>query len=169
MQEKQRTNDQKNHLRSLPSHERYLVAEITKALQAITNSSPEYIEQLILTIPAQCREAAIRLAAQQFVHSMTLHMLQLATTFHRHAEEEGIEEDERDATLQDVKIEAYSLMDLTRRLAVDTLETLVRLAEITESIQDLSQCRSAEEMHSWLYDLPVIYQESLEREQLVQA
>jgi len=169
MQEKQRTNDQKNHLRPLPSHERYLVAETKKAFQAITSSSPEQIEQLILTIPAQCREAAIRLAAQQFVYSTTLHMLQLASAFYQHAEEEDMDEDERDATLQDVKMEAYSLMDLTRRLAVDTPETLARLAEITESIQDLSQCRSAEEMHSWLYDLPVIYQESLEREQLVQA
>jgi hypothetical protein len=166
MPEKQRTNDQKNHLRPLPSHERYLVAEITKALQAITNSSPEYIEQLILTIPAQCREAAIRLAAQQFVHSMTLHMLQLATTFHRHAEEEGIEEDERDATLQDVKENISAILELNRALEIDSVESLHKLGTITVSIIDLSHFSTAEEAQSTLYALPGIYEGWLERAHL---
>lgn len=169
MQNKQQTNAHKNHLRSLPPHERYLVAEVKKVFQAIPAFSPEQMEQLILTIPAQCREMAIRLAGQQLVYSMTLHMLQLATAFYQYAETEGIDEDERDETLQDIKADLDLFMDLARRLAVDTPETLARLAEITASIQNLSQCRSAEEMQSWLYDLPVIYQESLEREQLLQS
>jgi hypothetical protein len=166
MQEKQRTNDQKNHLRPLPSHERYLVAEIKKAFQALTNSSPEQIEQLILTIPAQCREAAIRLAAQQFVYSMTLHLLQLATTFHQHAEEENMDEDERDETLRDVKENITAILELNRVLEIDSVESLHKLGTITMSIIDLSHFSTAEEAQSTLYALPGIYEGWLERAHL---
>ena len=121
---------------------------------------PEEIEQFIMLIPAQ-REEALQTIAEQFVAAMKLHLLRITVIFYQRAEQEGIAEEERDETLQGTREELHNFGGLTYKITVNTLEALARLGEITVSILDLSQCSSAEAAQSWLYDLPVIYQESL--------
>lgn len=163
MQQRRQINEQESHLRALPSQEIYQATEIKKQFQTLPDFSPEQIEQLILTVPAQFRETAIRLVAQQFVHSMILHMLQFATIFYQHAEAEGIHVEERDETLQDVQMDLADILALSQRLHVDSVDSLFRLGIITTSIINLSHFDTAEEAQSTLYAIAGLYQGWLER------
>jgi hypothetical protein len=111
---------------------------------------------------------AIHTIAEQFANTIQLHALQNIAIFYQQALDEGIDAEERDETLKDVEANTYHLMMLDKQLAVNSLETLLRLGKITASVQDLSQCDNAEEAQRWMYKLPNIYQSRLEQEHLTE-
>jgi hypothetical protein len=151
------------------SHEQRLVAEVKEQLQKSSEPTPEALERMLLTLPEKYRTMAIRALAERFVNNMKLHLLDIAAHFYQSAGDEEISAEERDETLQDVEADIHSLMGLLHRLTVSRLETLSRLGVITASIEDLSQCDSAEDAQRWLYNLPKVYQQSLEREHLTRT
>jgi hypothetical protein len=108
----------------------------------------------------------IHAIAERFVNTPQIHALQIIATFYQQSLDEGIDAEERDETLKDVEANTYHLMMLNKQLAVNSLETLLRLGKITASVQDLSQSDNAEEAQRWMYKLPNIYQSRLEQEHL---
>lgn len=168
MQDERITNAYRDHPQTLLPRELRAVAEAKGLLQAICDISPEAIEQLILALPMQYREMAIQAAAEQFVIAMRLQTLQLVALFYQQAEREGISAEDRDETLQDVEADIHSLGDLIHKLVVNTPEALARIGEITVGVRGLSQCSSAENVQSWLYDVSSVYQDTLEQGHFVQ-
>lgn len=153
---------------AVSSREQRLVEQVKKQLfdTHIHTLSPEVIEQCLLTLPEKYQKMAIDTVAEQFVTLMKIHVLHTAAKFYQQAEIEGIDEIERDETLEEVEADIYDIMTLNQRLVIDTLGDLFKLGKITINVRDLSQCDNAEEAQRGLYNLPVIYQGRLEREHL---
>lgn len=168
MNDEQAINYSADNSQAVSSREQRLIEQIKKHLLHTYSLLPETIEQLFHSLPEKYKTMAIHTLAEQFVSGMKIHMLHAIATFYQQAIEEGIEQEERDETLEDVEANIYDLMALSRRLVIDTPGDLFKLGKITTSVQGLSQFDTAEEAQRWLYNLPVIYQGRLEREHLTE-
>ena len=167
MQEKQITNAYKNPSQKLSPRELRAVAEARELLQTIHNPSPEEIEQLILTVPANYREMAIQIAAEQFVTAIKVHILQLTMTYCQQVEKEGISSEDRDETLRDVEADVHEIMTLNQRLDIDSVEKLFKLGTMVVNVMKLGHSKNAEETERSLYTIPGMYQGWLERIRLM--
>ncbi|MEO7022249.1 MAG: hypothetical protein ABI234_19025 [Ktedonobacteraceae bacterium] len=167
MHDEQIADANNNNNQAVSSREQHLVEQVHKQLQDSQQIYGKSLKQIVPLLPEKFKEMAIHTVAEQFVTIMKMHLLSIAATFYQGAANENIDAEDRDETLQDVEADVYTLMEMIHRLTVNTPETLARLGTITTSIQDLSQCDNAEEAQRWLYNLPMMYQTSLEREHLI--
>jgi len=133
--------------------------------------SPDQMQRIIefvVHFPEPYRAMAMTEFAEHLVNSMGLHYLDLMTTFRQKAEEEGIDQKEREGTYQDIMAELYpTMMQLSRNISVHSLNDLVTLSNISSSLYELSQADSAEEAQDWMYTLPKVYHNQLARERLI--
>jgi hypothetical protein len=124
--------------------------------------SMKRITGLVLRLSEEYSAAGLREIANDIISSMHMHMLKLIDTFQEKAEEEGISAIARDKTLTRVVPETFAVMEkIHTQLHVRSLDDLVALVNVATSLQTLSQTDSAEEVHSWLYELPMMFYRQL--------
>jgi len=157
-----------NNQHTVSSHTQQLAEWIAELWRNTSFPPADTFKQLLVTLPEPYKTMGMHAIAERFVNTIQLHALQIIVTFYQQSLNEGIDAEERDETLKDVEANTYHLMMLNKQLAVNSLETLLRLGKITASVKDLSQCDNAEEAQSWMYKLPNIYQSRLEQEHLTE-
>lgn len=104
--------------------------------------------------------------AERLVNDMKLHFLDLIVTLREKAEDEGIDGEELDETLENTKWSATRMMQVNKFLSVHSIEDLLKLTNITTGLLTLSQVNTAEQAQSWVYKLPDLYQSRLEHQHL---
>lgn len=148
-----------------------LLEYLESAWQDQEQLSPDFrkrITELVLRLPEEYSATGLREIANDVVSAMNMHVLKLLATFQEKAEEEGISVSSRDKTLTQVMPEAFAIMERVRtQLHVRSLDDLVTLVNVTTSLQTLSESDSAEEVHSWLYELPMMFYRQLTRVGLI--
>jgi hypothetical protein len=165
MQEKDLISNNNNQPH-VSSHTQQLAECIAELWRNTSFPSADTFEHILVALPEPYKTMGIHAIAERFVNTLQLHALQIIATFYQQSLDEGIDAEERDETLKDVEVNTYHLMMSNKQLAVNSLETLLRLGKITASVQDLSQCDNAEEAQRWMYKLPNIYQSRLRQEHL---
>lgn len=149
----------------LSPRDQRLLEHLKSAWQDQEQLPPDSMQQitgLVLGLPEEYRAAGLREIANDVVSSMNMHMLKLIEMFQEKAEEEGISVRSRDKTLTRVVPETFAVMEKVHtQLRVRSLDDLVALVNIATSLQTLSQSDSAEEVHSWLYELPMMFYRQL--------
>lgn len=75
--------------------------------------------EFVVQFPEPQRALAMAKIAEYLVNSMSLHFLDIMATFQRKAEQEGIDQEEREGTFQDSLSELFPIMmDLSRNISV---------------------------------------------------
>lgn len=139
------------HIESVWQREKALPADVMKS-----------ITEYVTSLPEEFKAVGLRVIANNAVNSMNMHMLWLIDTFQRNAESEGISARSRAETLVEMLPESFAVMEkVCDQLAVRSLDDLAALVNITSSLQTLSRTGSAEEAHSWLFELPMMYYNQL--------
>ena len=152
-----------------PSRER-LVKQISQHLQNAAEPSFEYLVEIIATLPESALQQFIEVIAERMVNTMSLHFfLDLVPTFSQHATEEGIDQEEVAEVLSDKEVSAATqqLLDLNKRLAVHSLDELLRIEQITLGLRSLSNATTAYDAERWIYQLSAVYQNKLKNEHLI--
>jgi hypothetical protein len=139
------------HLESVWQRQILLSPDVLKRIKYVASLTEEY------------STAELREIANEVISSMHMYMLGLIQMFQEKAEEEDISARALNKTLTQVRPITLVVMDNVRtQLTVRSLDDLATLINITTSLQTLSQTDSAEEVHSWLYELPMMYFHQLE-------
>jgi hypothetical protein len=152
-----------------PRRER-LVKQIAQHLQNPAEHSFECLEEIIAALPEPSLQQFIEVLAERMVNTMSLHFfLDLVPTFSQNAAEEGIDQEEVAEVLSDKEVLAgtQQLLDLPKRLAVHSLDELLRIEQITLGLRSLSNVKTAYDAQRWLYQLPTVYQNKLNHEHLI--
>jgi hypothetical protein len=150
---------------------RHLIDSLAELWQCPLQPSSERLQDIlefVIEFPGLYRAMAMTKVAEYLVDAMGLHYLDIMTTFQQKAEQEGIDMEEREGTLQDIMTELYpTMMQLNRSISVHSLDDLINLSNITFGLYGLSQVNSAERAQRWLYRLPRLYHDQLAREHLI--
>lgn len=147
-----------------------LVKQISQHLQETTESSFGDPVETIAVLPEPALQQFIQVIAEYMFNTMSRHFfLDLVPTLSQHAAEEGIDREEVAEILSDKEIlaGAQQLLDLNKRLAVHSLDQLLRIERITRGLQGLSNATTAYDAERWLYQLSAVYQNKLKREHLI--
>jgi len=144
-----------------------MAEQLKDLLQNRQAHSFETLNHMLLALPTPYKAMGLDTIAELLVTDMKLHFLEIVAAFHQSAEQEGIDADERDETLQDSEVDAFRLMQVSKQLAVRSLDDLLTLGNITFGLRALSKVRDAENAQSWLYKLPTMYLSRIEQEHLV--
>jgi hypothetical protein len=144
-----------------------LIEHLEDAWKQSHELSLESLKGIISSLPEPYRTMSIATLADRLVNDMKLHMLDLLVTFYGKAEQEEIDTDERDETLQDILRDVSQLLLLNERLSVQSLDELLTLSNVTAGLRSLSAVDTAESAQRWLYKLPALYQNRLEQEHMM--
>jgi hypothetical protein len=148
-----------------------IIHHLQNSWQSIQNFTPGSIANIatfITDLQEPYKAAAIETVAEQLVNAIRLCILTLMATFQKNAENEGISAEDCQETLSQVLPEAFhTLNEISQRISIPSLETLLKLCNITGSLLMLSQTDSAEEAQNWLYELPPMYARQLQQEHLL--
>ncbi|HYT45595.1 MAG TPA: hypothetical protein VEP90_24940 [Methylomirabilota bacterium] len=165
MQDKQ-VSIHRNDEQALLLRSQRLLEHLENLWQNPQEPSSGAMKQIIVTLPEPYRAMALEAIAERLVNDTKLHFLNIVATFYQKAEQEGIDAEERDETLQDIKLDTFRLMQLSKQISVHSLDDLLVLSNITSGVHALSQVNNAENAQSWMYKLPVLYQSRIEQEHL---
>lgn len=162
---------QDNHAQEISQRTRYLIdslKDVWEQFQELSHEKLGRILEMTVHFPEPYRIAAMNVIAEKLVSSIGVHYLDVLAMFRENAEKEGIDAGERDATLDDSMTELFPLiLDLSRKVAVRSLDDLATLSAITIGLYGLSHVESAEQAQDWIYSLPKAYIEQLDREHLL--
>ncbi len=126
------------------------------------------IVEFVGNLDEEYRTAGLTAIAEYFANALSLHFLDIMSTFQQKAEQEGIDLDEREGTFHDILSESYPvMMELNRNIFIQSLDDLLTLSNITFGLYGLSQVDSAESAQRWMYKLPKLYHSQLAQEHLV--
>ena len=126
------------------------------------------ILEFVVHLPDPYRASALTTIAENIVSSLGLHYLDILATFREKAGQEGIDAEEQEATLVDSMTELFPLlMELGKRIVVQSLDDLATLGAITIGLYGLSHAESAEQAQRWIYSLPKVYMRQLAQEHLL--
>lgn len=130
--------------------------------------SVEVLEKIIVGLPEEGGDAGIETITEYLVNFLKLHFLDIVATFQQKAVEEGMGVAERDEIVRDAMTESFqTVQKLGKLLSVQTVGELLLLSNITFGLYALSQSETAEKAQGWIYKLPKIYRNRLEREHLI--
>ena len=167
----ERFSIQTNDELALSQRIRHLIDSLAELWQRPHQPSSErlqHIVEFVIEFPEPYRAMAMTKVAEYLVDAMGLHYLDIMTTFRQKAEEEGIDTEEREGTLQDIMADLYpAMMRLNRSISIHSLDDLINLSNITFGLYGLSQVNSAERAQRWLYRLPRLYHDQLAQEHLI--
>jgi hypothetical protein len=134
-----------------------------------TSEQVKRITEFVVHFPEPYQALAMKEIAEHLVNNMGLHYLDLMSTFQQKAEQEGIDQEEREGTFHDTMAELLpAIMGLSRNISIRSLDDLVTLGNITFGLYRLSQVDSAERAQRWMYKLPKLYRSQLAQEHLLQ-
>jgi hypothetical protein len=154
--------------RALSPRSQRLVQHLADIWQNSQEPTDETLKQILVALPEPYRSMSMEAIAERLVNDTKLHFLDIIATFVQKAEQEGIDAEERAETLQDIRLNAYRLMELSKHVLVHTFDDLLKLATITSGLNALSKVQDAESAQSWMYKLPAIYQDRLQQEHLIE-
>lgn len=157
---------QRNNQQSITTRSERLLQHLEDLWQNYQNPSFETLRRIISTLPEPYRTMGIEAIAERLVNDSKLHFLDIIATFYERAEQEGISTEERDETLQDASVDAFRFMQLSKQLSVNTLDGLLTLGNTTLGLLQLSRVNNAEDAQTWIYRLPVLYNNKMEQEHL---
>ena len=139
-----------------------------KLPQELSPENLRHITELIISLQEPYRSVGLRIIAEYIVNDMSLHILDMMSTFQRKAEEEGISSEERDETFDTILPETFQILDeLTMHVSVQSLDNIATLSNITMALQESTDTTSASEAQSLLYEIPTMYYNQLTHEHLV--
>lgn len=157
--------------RSVMLRTQQLLAYLEEAWKRPYNPSPDALKRIaefLTQLPDVYQTLGMTKIAEYFVSILGLHFLDLLATFQQRAEDEGISKEELTQTIQGVMPELFpEMMGISKHVLVRSLDDLITLANITMSLDTLSQVDTAEEAQSWIYDLPGLYMRQLTQEKLL--
>jgi|GEM_PF-4236334 len=156
-------NDQVLSLRS-----QRLIEHLEDLWQNSQEPTAETLKQIIAALPEPYRSMGMGAIAERLVNNIKLHFLDSVVTFVQKAEQEDIDAEERAETLEDIKLSAYRLMELSKQIMVHSLDDLLKLTTITSGLTALSKSKDAESAQSWMYKLPALYWSRLKQEHLTE-
>jgi len=169
----ERLSMQNNDEQGLSQRTQRLIESLGDLWQHPHQLSSEKLKRIIefvVHFPESYRSMAMTKIAEYLVDNMGLHFLDIMATFQQKAEQEGIDRKECEGTFQDIMPELFpTMMRLSRNLSVRSFDDLVRLSNITFSLYGLSQADTAEEAQRWMYTLPKVYHNQLERDHLISS
>ncbi|HEU5231096.1 MAG TPA: hypothetical protein VFU49_24960 [Ktedonobacteraceae bacterium] len=142
--------------------------EAWQSLHITSSEKIAHISEFITSLQEPYKSAAMKVVAEHVVGTMNLHLLALMATFQKNAQQEDILLEDCQETFEQILPEAFRVINnINRHISVHSLDNLVALSNITESLQTLSSTTSAEEAQSWLYELPGMYYRQLKQEQFI--
>lgn len=144
-----------------------LIEQLENLWQSEHEPSLETLRHILVNLPQQYQTIGMLAIAERLVSSLKLHFLEIIATFYQKAEQEEIDSEEREETLQDIKLETHRLMELSKHLSIRSIDDLLTLSNTTFGLYDLSQVGSAEDAQRWMYKLPMLYRNKLEQEHLI--
>ena len=148
-----------------------IIEHLEKSWKLPQELSPEnlrYVTELIVSLQEPYRSVGFRIIAEHIVNDMSLHILDMMSTFQRKAEEEGISSEERNETFGTILPETFQILgELTTHISVQSLDDVATLSNITISLQEATDTTSASEAQSLLYEIPTMYYKQLTHEHLV--
>lgn len=157
-----------NNEQALSPRSQRLVEHLKDLWQNSQEPTAETLKRIIVALPEPYRSMGMEAIAERIVNNIKLHFLDIIATFVQKAEQEGIDAEERAETLQDIKLNAYRLMELSKHVSVHSLDDLLKLATTTSGLNALSKVKDAESAQSWMYKLPALYQGRLQQEHLIE-
>lgn len=143
-----------------------LVKLIQEAWQDLDEPTAETLMRLIESLPESYKSMGIGAIGERLVNDVKLHYLDVVAEFVQKAEQEGITLEEQSETLEDARISAYRLMELSKHISIQSLSDLLKLSTISSGICALSKVENAEGAQNWIYKLPSLYQGRLKQEHL---
>src|SRR5438067_422110 len=138
MQDKQ-VSIHRNDEQALLLRSQRLLEHLENLWQNPQELSSGVLKQIIVTLPEPYRAMALEAIAERLVNDTKLHFLNIVATFYQKAEQEGIDTEERDETLEDIKLDTFRLMQLSKQISVRSLDDLLVLSNITSGLYALSQ------------------------------
>lgn len=117
--------------------------------------------ETLLEMEEPYRSSCLQTIAEHLINNMSLHYLELISTFKQKATQEGIDQEEQVGTLEDTKSGVLQMMDLSQHVSVRSIDDLVKLSNATIGWYRPSQVSSAEQAQWWLYRLPKVYSKQL--------
>lgn len=167
----ERLSVQMNDEQGLSQHVQRLIESLDELWQQHYQPSSDQLQRIIefvVHFPEPYRMMAMTKIAEYLVNALSLHYLDLMTIFEQKAEEEGIDQEEREGTYRDVMADLYpSMMHLSGDIAVRSLDDLITLNNITFGLYKLSNVKTAERAQRWMYRLPKVYYDQLSQKQLI--
>ncbi len=134
----------------------------------ISSEKLRQIVELVVNLKEPYRTVGLKVVAEHIVNDMSLHILDILSTFQQKAEEDGISPEDCKETLEFVLPKTFQVLDkLTKNLSIQSLDDVATLSNITLSLQSPSDTSSADEAQSLLYELPEMYYSQLTYEHLV--
>lgn len=156
----------------LTQRERNIIEQLESVWQLpreISTETLRHITEMVLHLPETARDAGLQKLAEYAMSILHLHILSLLDLFQRQAETEHISPQEQKETLEQVVPAIFRLFAFLERnrLSISSLDDLATLSNIVLSLHTLSQSETADEAQSWLYELPLTYQQQLTQEHLL--
>jgi hypothetical protein len=148
-----------------------MIEQLAQQWQQLPEPGPEDLRQILrlaLTLSGEYQSAALTAVAHHLANGFVLHFFQLLDIFYQKAEEEGITSAERAACLHDVLNELLTrLIGSNRALSIHSIQNLSTFSAFVKHLQTLSHAETAEDARIWMYELPTLYQDELQRENLL--
>lgn len=148
-----------------------ILEHLEKTWELPQELSPEnlrYITELVMRLQEPYRATGLKVVAGHIINDMSLHILNILSTFQRKSETEGISLEERDETFDATVSEIFQILnELTKHVSVQSLDEVAILSNITISLQTASETTLAIEAQSLLYELPTMYYSQLVQEHLI--
>ncbi|GAC1356712.1 MAG: hypothetical protein NVS4B11_22200 [Ktedonobacteraceae bacterium] len=157
-----------NNEQTLSLRSQRLVELIEEAWQDLHEPTAETMKRLVESLPEPYRSMSMGAIGERLVNNVKLHYLDIIAEFVQKAEQEGISTEEQSETLQDARLSAYRLMELSKYVSVQSLSDLLQLSTITSGLRALSKVEDAESAQNWIYKLPSLYQGRLKQEHLTE-
>ena len=167
MQDRQMSLNENNE-QSLSARSERLIELIEEAWQSLHDPTTETLKRLVENLPEPYRSMSMEAIGERLVNTVKLHYLDIIATLVQRTEQEGINAEEQTETLQDVKLSAYRLMELSKYVTVQSLSSLLKLSSITSGLCALSKVEDVESAQNWIYKLPSLYQGRLKQEHLIE-
>jgi uncharacterized protein YaaR (DUF327 family) len=167
MQDRQVSINENNEQALLVRSQR-LVELIEEAWQDLHEPTAETLKRLVEGLPEPYKSMGVEAIGERLANNIKLHYLDIIAEFVQKAEQEGISTEEQAEILQDARLSAYRLMELSKHISVRSLSGLLKLSTITSGLCALSKVEDAESAQNWIYKLPSLYQGRLKQEHLTE-
>jgi hypothetical protein len=161
----------KSEEQALSLREQQLISHLETVWKNSYKPSPEVFKRIIeflLQLPEPYQRLGMTRIAENIASSMGLHFMDLMARFQSKAKLAGMEQEEIGETLTGAIAEFFpEMMGIGKQIQVKSLDDLVTLSNIIFSLYTLSQTDAVEDMQSWIYELPTLYQRQLSQERLM--
>lgn len=157
--------------KEISARDQHIIEHLEDSWKLQQELSPEKLRQiteLVVGIKEPYRNIGLKIIAEHIVNEMSLHILDIMSTFQQKAEEEGISSEDYKETVDYILPRTFRVLnELIKQVSIQSLDDVATLSNITISLQTPSDTDTAHEAQSLLYELPIMYYSQLTYEHLV--